>query len=115
MGYYTHFHMEVADKRGHELDETTLKEVRDGFDAMLDYDGAFDEITECDICLKWYEHEQDMINFSIEFPNLRFVLDGEGEEPDDWWTAWFCNGKMHRSCAKVIPPDIAPPEGFWDS
>lgn len=114
MGYYTNFHLEVSSKTGGDVDPDTLQEVRDNFDEMFGYNGAFDEVTDWSAEWKWYDWEIDMKKFSAAFPDLRFELEGLGEERENWWTAWFHDGNVHKSCAKITPPDIAPPEGFWE-
>lgn len=114
MGYYTRFNLEVSTKSGGEVDEATLQKVQARFDDMLGWSGAFDEVTDYSDEWKWYEYEHDMIEFSKEFPNLCFTLEGDGEDREDWWTEWFQNGKFYKSVAKITPPDIAPPDGFWE-
>ena len=46
-----------------------------------------------DDSMKWYEWESDMLTLSSEFPEMEFVLYGEGEERDDNWRAFFKNGE----------------------
>ena len=41
----------------------------------------------------WYNHEEDMLAISKQFPELLFVLEGEGENNDDLWKQYFRNGK----------------------
>lgn len=51
--------------------------------------------------MKWYEWEDDMRFFSKKFPTVLFTLNGEGEENDDMWKAYFKNGKMQFCKAKI--------------
>lgn len=46
---------------------------------------------------KWYEHEEEMIEFSKQYPDTVFKLHGEGEERDDVWEKFFKNGKMIKA------------------
>lgn len=39
--------------------------------------------------MKWYDWERDMSILAEEFPDIDFVLYGEGEEWDDMWRAFF--------------------------
>lgn len=48
---------------------------------------------------KWYDHHEDMIEFSKKHPNAVFLLSGEGEEQGDIWKAYYKNGKG----VKLVP------------
>jgi len=51
--------------------------------------------------VKWYEHEEDMKEFSKKYPMELFTLEGVGEEEGDMWIKWFKNGVMQESKAKI--------------
>lgn len=51
--------------------------------------------------VKWYNHDEDMIKLSLEFPEIVFTLHGEGEETDDRWKKYYLNGKMQEARAKI--------------
>lgn len=44
---------------------------------------------------KWYDHHDDMLKISSQFPEVLFMLEGNGEENDDIWESEYLNGK-HR-------------------
>lgn len=50
---------------------------------------------------KWYENEDDMKELSKAFPDIVFMLHGEGEEPGDLWLSYHKNGKVQRENAKI--------------
>ena len=56
----------------------------------------------------WYDHNDDMLSLSREFPEIRFYLHGEGEESGDLWDAWYLNGKTQFCPAEIIYPPFDP-------
>ena len=46
--------------------------------------------------MKWYMHQDDMLTVSSRYPDVLFILDGDGEESGDIWRKFFQNGKMLR-------------------
>lgn len=56
---------------------------------------------------KWYGHESDVTSLSMRFPDVLFILSGEGERKEDIWKKYFLNGKIQRAPAKV---EIVMPE-----
>jgi hypothetical protein len=51
--------------------------------------------------LKWYEHEEELKEFSKKYPNLVLHLSVEGEENGDMSQKYFKNGKMQVCHAKI--------------
>lgn len=54
---------------------------------------------------KWYDHHHDMIKVSKSFPNVKFILEGSGEENGDVWKKIYLNGK-----SKIYKPNVVWPE-----
>jgi hypothetical protein len=50
---------------------------------------------------KWYEYDVDMARLSQQFPELVFLLEGEGEEGGDMWKRYYKNGKVQVANAKI--------------
>lgn len=92
MGYYTWYRIEIT---------PDSEEVRAFIDAAANLSYALDE--DGDSC-KWYNHEDDMLRLSREFPDILFELHGEGEEAGDLWRKYFKNGKVQR-CPAIITYD----------
>lgn len=63
---------------------------------------------------KWYSHEDDMREYSLDYPEVTFTLDGFGEEHNDVWRKWFKNGDTQGW--RQPEPDGAPdaPPKPWD-
>jgi hypothetical protein len=53
----------------------------------------------------WYDHDKDMLKLSKEFPDILFTLDGNGEEWDDIWRAYYKNGRTYSDHALISFPD----------
>jgi hypothetical protein len=89
MGYQTNYNLKVTP----ESDEvwSAIEENEEISYAVGEYK---------DSC-KWYEHDSDMINFSKQFPDALFTLNGEGEEAGDIWITYYKNGKMQQCPAKI--------------
>lgn len=87
MGYYTQFRLRCCDRK-FDLAEA----VASYHDQMIDQDLIAGGRRE-----KWYGWQKDMCAFSAKFPDVTFVLCGEGREAEfDFWRAYFKSGKMLR-------------------
>ena len=51
---------------------------------------------------KWYNRHQDMIDYSLKYPKVIFILLGEGEEIEDKWKLWTKNGKQIEKYAEIV-------------
>jgi len=95
MGYYTDYTLTVenADDKLEELTEMLTKEY--GFEAWGEqfWRNA-----------KWYEHDNDMLELSREYPEVLFDLYGDGEDSDDMWHSYYKNGKMQHCPAEITFP-----------
>lgn len=91
MGYYTYYTLKS------EPNITNTKEFKNFFERIFGYelDSALEE--EC----TWYNHEEHMREVSKNFPEVLFMLTGEGEESTDMWRKYFFNSKM-QYCEAII-------------
>lgn len=95
MGYYTRYELTVIS--GNDGITDYEKEIKD----TTVYDCLFGE------SIKWYDHEIDMKKYSLGRPNVLFLLEGKGEENGDIWKAYFQNGKMFKTKAKLTFEDFS--------
>lgn len=96
MGYSTMYNLSV-----HTDSSLGIREV---FQKANDFYGlhyAIDEAGEYVNSVKWDEHEEDMLKLSVEFPDVIFILKGEGEEAGDIWYKCFKSGKIQRAPGKI--------------
>lgn len=87
MGYFTDYYIDfenVEDK------QSFLKSIREISENMHYAQSLEDKDGEAH---KWYEHEKDMIAISKKFPDVVFILYGDGEDREDIWKKYFKNGK----------------------
>ena len=90
MGYYTRYELEIVSGN----DGSTNYELE--ISNTTNYDYLFGD------SIKWYDHEEDMKKYSIGHPNVLFRLTGEGEDSGDIWMAYYQNGKMFKTKAKLV-------------
>lgn len=99
MGYRTRYDLGVYQGDKTIIDVLAIAQDFNGLDYAIDYDGKSTKE------VKWYNHENDLKKLSKDFPDLVFVLRGEGEDSADVWKKYFKNGRMQVCVAElVIPP-----------
>lgn len=104
MGYYTHYKL-VVKNEDHPQHEKFVEwienepEPDDGSYRLHDF--WTDEAESC----KWYDHEKEVAAMSKQFPELIFVLSGEGEESGDIWIKYFKDGKVQTCLARIVYDD----------
>ena len=112
MGYYTYYTLDVCkyenNQIGLEPDRPVLDEVVKALKESGVVGYAFYEDLSPRDAVKWYEHDEDMLNVSEKFPELIFCLGGEGEESADMWQKFYHNGCMQECQAEVVFPPFDP-------
>ena len=91
MGYYTKFDLTVIGQTEEDHEENLTDKYNDGYPL-------------CDELNKWYNWEKNMKEYSLQYPDLVFKLEGYGEEIGDIWIAYFSNGKVQH-CPAIITFD----------
>lgn len=116
MGYYTWYEMEIENK----VDKNTLKDIYEymkkeivenqsfyPFENTITYSCEkeyFYKYINAEYECKWYDHQEEMIKLSNEFPDIVFYLHGEGEDNGDLWNKYYKNGKYQECYAEIIYP-----------
>lgn len=98
MGYYTNYELNVIEGGARLIEE--LRESNDDARYALDVNGETS-----DSC-RWYNHHQDLKEFSKKHPTALFELKGEGEESGDIWKVYFKDGKSQMCRAKIVFDDF---------
>ncbi len=115
MGYYTAFRLSAKNVRS--LSEyTALCEAVKSF-GVFDLDLELGPKTGlitfyASDTHKWYDFEEDMQKVSQEFPHMTFMLEGDGEDYDDFWIEYFQNGNHELCVGSITYPD--PVSIPWD-
>lgn len=128
MGYYTNVHMEIKDSAGKEVNESHIAfkliayrfyEIWGSYRDINSDEFRRDQEVYAEECLsnfldwkevKWYELDSDMSKLSKLCPDFTFIIEGQGEDREDWWIKWWENGVQNASYAELIPP--AGPSGY---
>ena len=98
MGYYTDYYLEIDPEPNENLLNYVMKYWNKPLSDILE--------NNVDMETKWYEHDDDMLNLSAEFPDFVFILDGEGEGKDDVWRSFYKNGKHYTWKLKYTMPEF---------
>lgn len=97
MGYYTYYNLDIEDATDEEA--SALNQIFEKNDLPFDYYNGdrywCGEGT-------WYDHHENMLSASIQYPHILFILTGEGEERNDNWRKYYRNGKSAVSWGHII-------------
>ena len=105
MGYYTNFELTMHPSQPQERETEIIRHIislMDGIDLDKVQGSEIDWFLSDS--LKWYDHEDHMIEISRRYPDVIFVLHGEGEEHDDIWNEYYSNGESERVDAIITMP-----------
>ena len=88
MGYYTRYDLRVLKNILEEADNSAevIAELRKENESA---EFAIDENGEAQDDCKWYDHEEDLKEFSKKYPEVLSELSGIGEEHEDFWKGVF--------------------------
>lgn len=95
MGYYTYFNLVVENEDKFSKEELikasrALAEITDIVEpSYIKDDTNYPFCWVSEDSMKWYDFESDMMKLGELFPEMIFVLYGEGEEKDDIWRLYI--------------------------
>lgn len=94
MGYYTDF--EIYYNVEDEDTEEAIGQMISGITGRDTYrSGTM-------FSAKWYGFDSDMCMLSANFPDVEFILNGDGEESGDVWTRVYKNGVKIATKISII-------------
>lgn len=100
MGYYTSYQLRVLEGGDESELINEFRKESDGAAYAIDEDGDTNE------SCKWYDSNQDLINFSKKHPDAIFCLEGEGEESGDVWKLYVKDGHYQECRATMVFPEF---------
>lgn len=100
MGYYTHHKVSWEPNNFQDIYLERLAEI-----SQYNIDHFTGEGDSC----KWHEREENMLQLSKEFLDIKFRVDGDGDGSNDIWVKWYHAGKL---TGEWSAPQIIIPEGF---
>lgn len=109
MGYYTYYNLDVMNSE--KFTPEQLINASKALAKIMDEESYADVdslpvgnpfLWLSDDSMKWYEHDDDMIKLSKEFPEMTFRLFGEGEDHEDMWVAYYRDGRASTCYAHII-------------
>lgn len=99
MWYYTQHSLIIRDKDNQEPDYQSeeYKELLSKHEKQLvdTTEACFDDTT------KWYDREEQMLEYSKKYPELLFVIYWDWEESDDDWIEYYLDWKVQHEDAEV--------------
>lgn len=99
MGYYRDYSLKVELPPIADIIDSLRKQSEEA-SYCLEPDGSSSESG------KWYDHEEDLLEFSRQNPGILFTLEGKGQEQGDHWKKYFMNGMIQIEEAQVTIGDF---------
>ena len=98
MGYHTAFELSIINSEISISDVFSQLSENEfsGLGYAIDQDGC------CIDNVNWFDHEEDMTALSLKFPDIVFMLYGDGEDRDDKWVKYFKNGKIQACYGQIV-------------
>lgn len=108
MGYYTNYNLLVENENKFSKEELIqASRTLATLSGLIEPEYITDNVREpfgwvSDDCMKWYDFESDMTKLGSIFPEMVFVLYGEGEERDDNWRLFVKGEQVEYQPGRII-------------
>ena len=104
MGYNTYYTVEIND-----IPPKCMENIYSKIDSFLeDIWESSDTFIGGSYYGRWYDWDRDLINLSSEYPEIFIVVDGDGEERDDFWRAFIKDGAIQYSGGHIVYDEYDP-------
>ncbi len=102
MGYFTNYEISANTEDGQVFN--AIRKLYEGLfkDSAHIYNGHITAIGSDSV--KWYDHHLDLTKLSEKYTDIKFVLEGVGEDQGDVWRKIFLGGKMKHLMAELVWP-----------
>lgn len=100
MGYWTQYKLQVEIPDTVEDPYGMADEIRN---TEFSY-GTYDRLMDGGDEMKWYGHEDEMTTLSKKFPEVTFILFGDGDAGGDLWRFIFKGGKSVLQRVEITFP-----------
>ena len=112
MGYLTHFKLTweapISPEITDELERAKARAERDfQIVAVLEKTEWWPSIEDGE-ARKWYSRHSDIREVAMQFPDVVFTLQGQGEEPTDMWRTYFQADFCYTAKAVITYPEFDP-------
>lgn len=84
-----------------DIDKETSAKLQEAIEDLFLWEGSGSPEDGWCFYDKWYDHDEDMLAISEQFPDLLFELHGEGENAEDLWNAYYLNGRVQHAPAQI--------------
>lgn len=104
MGYYTSYTIQATGLENNlPISEERADAMKERLEAISGYtfEGDIRENLYTSESIKWYDCCRDMNQMSKEFPDLLFIVYGDGEETEDLWYCYHANGMFQFDEAEI--------------
>ena|ERR1035437_5577262 len=100
MGYCTQYNLcTSAGIPGVVVPEDIISQFRNQCEGA---EYAIDDGGGCSESCKWYDHEKNLVDFSLKHKDVLFTLDGTGEDNDDSWILYVQSGKSQLCNGRIV-------------